>query len=138
MRSHVVETVIVVWVRLRWMRVREGDVMPTEIVTQIARFLIHCFWLFLAVLVLWLPCWPVVARKGHLSVLGLFVRHMPHQILLRTILAYIEEVLDFFADEREFRLIDRLLPASEVIVAEDLNLIIFLVLCKHRIDKKNG
>lgn len=66
------------------------------------------------------------------------MRHVSHMVLLCAVLADHKEILDFLADDRVLRLIDRLLPASKVIVAENCNLIIFLVLCKHWIDQENG
>ena len=138
MRSHIIETVVIVWVWLGWLRVREGNVMTTKIVTLITRLVIHCSRFFHVVLVNWFPCRSIIASEKHWRVLRLFMRHFFHLVWLCAVLADHKEILNLFADDRVFRLVDRLLPASKVIVAENCNLIIFLVLGKHRINQENG
>ena len=56
---------------------------------------------------------------------------------LCAVLADHEEILNLFADDRELGLADRLLPAAEIVAAEDLDLLVLFVLGEHRVNQED-
>ena len=56
---------------------------------------------------------------------------------LRAILADFEQALHLFVDDGPLRLLNRLIPAGEVIITEDLNVLISLVFCEHWVDQED-
>ena len=137
-RSHIVENVVIVGTRMRRRRMREGDVVSTEVITVEAILLIHGCGLFGSQLVLRLPYCSVGLNKGHLLVGGLSeCNFLATNFALSAVLSYHEEVLNLFADDRELGLADGLLPAGEIIVTENHDLLVLLVLGEHRVNQED-
>ena len=123
---------------MRRRRDREGDVVTTVVITVEAILLIHSFGLFGSQLVLRLPCCSVGLNKGHLLVGGLSeCNFLATKFALCAVLADHEELLNFFADDRELGLADRLLPAAEIVVAEDQDLLVLFILGEHRVNQED-
>ena len=135
--AHVIEGIAVVGVRLRRSRDREGDVVATIVIALVARILIVSFRIVHAWLVHWFPDRGVPLRQKHLLVEGLRCLHFVLHACLGAVFANAKEVLNFFTNQGELALLDRLQKAGKVIITEDLNLVILLVLGEHRIDKED-
>ena len=90
-----------------------------------------------ACLVHWFPDRGVPLRQKHLLVEGLRGLHFVVHASLGAVFANIKEVLNFFTNQGELALLDRLQKASMIIITEDLNLVILLLLSVHRIDKED-
>ena len=137
MRSDIVEDIIVVRVRLGRSRVREGDVVTTVVIALVAGSLVLSFRLLGTFLVLRLPEVKVLTRELHLFVLRLSEFHIMSDARLRAILADFEQALHLFVDDGPLRLLNRLIPAGEVIITEDLNILISPVFCEHWVDQED-
>ena len=137
MRREIVEDIVVVGVRNGRRRMREGDVVATVVVTLIACPLIVSLRLLGTVLVLRLPESEVLTSELNRFVLGLNEKHVVSDARLRAVLAYFEKALDLLVDNGPLRLFKRLFPATKVVIAEDLNVLVFLVLGEHWVDQED-
>ena len=130
--------VIVVTVWLRRLGDRERDVVPTIVITPIAGVLVKRWYSSNTFSVQRLQYWLVLLWDPQTPVL----RFQPAYFLFHErdfagIFSNTEVLLHFFSDNRKSTLFFRLLPASKVVISENLNILVLLEFSVHGVDKKN-
>ena len=114
---------IVVGLRCRGSRMRVGNVVATEVITTIAGVLHVGGDVVIGVLVQRLPDGCVAVQKGKLVPLR-FLDEDRLVLFAAAVFLDLEEFLDLLSDEGELGVDSRRIPASPIVAAEELDLLI--------------
>jgi hypothetical protein len=116
----------------------ERNVVSAIVITTIASVGIERGRSFGTDSVLGLPNPLVMSRKAHSEILRLFPCNLPGCSITGAVLTDTKVLLDFLAHDREFARLGWLFPACMIVASENLDLLIFFVLSKHRVNEEDG